>query len=194
MSTFDTNILDSGNVAYGVGDTIYTVVSTLSVSNFKQVPELSATYTSDFDVNYDIDETTFTSISTEMPTASATDQVVYNTGEFFSTSTAGVTHINFISAGTINGKNVVALAFNTLPNDLDSLEATTTVLSASDGVKFEVNDAYDGANIMFILEDRQGVPLTIDIALAETATQVLSAETQFANTPELRRLYNLGYI
>jgi len=194
MSTFNTNILDSGNVAYGVGDTIYTAISTLSSSNFAVTPALSSTYTSDFDIGYDIDSTDYTTITTAMPTASATDQAVYSTSAFFLSSVAGLTHVNFVSAGTIDGLAVTALAFNKLADDLDVLDSTSTVLSAVDGIKFEVNDAYDGAEMAFILENRSAVPFTVDIAGGESAGQTLSATTTFVNFPELRRLHNLGYI
>lgn len=210
--TYDTNVLNplltNPDVLYTsltsrYTSTFYTAQSTLSSSNFVKSTTLSgqsttvlgitpvvplSSYSIVPTVNLSVDQ--YTSLVTLQPTASANSSTtVYNTSAFFLAS-AGVTHVELISAGTINGQDVYGIAFNKRTPELTSLSATTTTLSAYSGVKFTVNNAYNGSQMAFILDDRSVYSFTVNTG---TANQSLTATT-LDTWPELRRLVVLGYL
>ena len=202
MSTYDTNVLKtslqnpinlavSNSVDYG--STFYTAQSTLSASNFAANTTLSATYTDPILIDDNISSASFVTITTAMATASAADHVVYATGAFFLSATGGVTHVTYLSGGSIGGVDVFGIAFNKLADDLDVLDYNTTKLSAFNGINFTVNDAYDGDEMAFILTDRTVRPFTVTTSFAQTKSQTISAASQ-DSVPEFRRLVCLGYM
>jgi len=99
------------------------------------------------------------------------------------------TDVDFISAGTVEGKNVLGIAFNKIPTLSGSSMVT---LSASTGVKFAVDSTYNNEQMGIILEDRS---MCLFTALTGTSgAQVLSPSSTDSTYPELRRLKALGYI
>ncbi len=99
------------------------------------------------------------------------------------------THVDFISAGTVEGKNVLGIAFNKIPTLSGSSMVT---LSASTGVKFAVNSTYNNKQMGVILEDRRVCLFTA--LTGASGGQVLSASTDDHSFEELRRLKALGYL
>lgn len=102
------------------------------------------------------------------------------------------THVDFISAGTVGGLNVKGIAFNAI--DTSSLAGSTVTLSASDGIKFAVDEAYDGEDLGFILENNSVSLFTATTAFGETGSQNLTAASTDHSYPELRRLVRQGMI
>lgn len=100
------------------------------------------------------------------------------------------THVDFVSAGTVEGKNVAGIAFN----KLDTLVGSMVTLSAYNGVKFKVDAAYNSSQMGVILEDRTVSLFTALTATGETASQNLTASSDDHSFEELRRLKALGYI
>jgi len=101
------------------------------------------------------------------------------------------THVDFVSAGTVEGKNVLGVAYN----KLDTLATANMVsLSASTGVKFSVNQSYNNQQMGIILEDRSICLFTALTARGETSSQSLTASSFDHSYEELRRLKTLGYI
>ena len=100
------------------------------------------------------------------------------------------THVDFVSAGTVEGKNVLGIAYNKLA----SLSGTMISLSASTGVKFRVNQAYNNQQMGVILQDRSVCLFTALTARGETSRQSLTASSFDHSYEELRRLKTLGYI
>lgn len=100
------------------------------------------------------------------------------------------THVDFVSAGTVEGKNVLGVAFN----KLDTLAGTMISLSAGAGVKFRVNQAYNNQQMGVILQDRSVCLFTALTASGETSRQNLTASSFTHSYEELRRLKTLGYI
>jgi len=123
-----------------------------------------------------------------MTSASAVDKSVHTTDTFFLTS-VGVTHVELISSGTVNGTTVYGIAFNKLTPELTSLSATTTTLSAFNGTKFVVNNAYDAKTMALILQDWSTYEFVVDISKAQTASQSLTAS--WSNVPEINRLHRI---
>jgi hypothetical protein len=101
------------------------------------------------------------------------------------------THVDFVSAGTVEGKNVLGVAFNRL-NTLAN--ATMVTLSASNGVKFRVNQSYNNQGMGIILQDRSVCLFTALTARGETSRQSVTASSFDHSYEELRRLKTLGYI
>jgi hypothetical protein len=99
------------------------------------------------------------------------------------------THVDFISAGTVEGKNVLGIAFNKLSTLAGGALAT---LSATNGVKFKVDTAYNNQEMGVILEDRRVCLFTA--LTGASGGQVLSASTDDHSFEELRRLKALGYL
>jgi len=205
MNIFDTNVLNASLATHvpssvNYGTTFYTSTSVLSSYNFTKNTSLSTTpyATAGIPANTNITAGAFTTICVAMPTtsgftAAGVHTITYPTQQFFLSATGGVTHVNFVSAGTINGQNVYGIAFNKLADSIDALNYNTTSLSAYSGVKFTVNNAYDGDEMAFILQNRTTVPFTATVSKAQTASQGLSSATQ-DSVPEVRRLVQLGFL
>ena len=203
MAIFDTNVINTSITDPGVlytsltsrfADTFFTTTSTISASNFSRNTTLSSIYTTDMTTGTNISNSAFTTIVTAMPTASANGTTaVYNTRSFFLTS-YGVTHVELISAGVVPGNtsSVYGIAFNKLSPELTSVSTNTTLLSVFNGIKLRVNNAYNGTTMSVLLQDRSTYEFVVDISRAQTSSQTLTAAS--SNTPELRRLYTLGYI
>lgn len=102
------------------------------------------------------------------------------------------THVDFVSAGTVEGKNVLGIAYN----KLDTLaDATMVTLSADLGVKFRVNRSYNNQQMGIILQDRSVCLFTALTARGETTRQGgLTASSFDHSYEEIRRLRTLGYI
>ena len=101
------------------------------------------------------------------------------------------THVDFVSAGTVEGKNVLGVAFN----KLDTLAGAMISLSAGAGVKFRVNQAYNNQQMGIILQDRSVCLFTALTARGETTRQGGLTASSFTHSyEELRRLKTLGYI
>jgi hypothetical protein len=107
------------------------------------------------------------------------------------------TDVDFISAGTVNGKNVLGIAFNELSTIVGAptaLAGNMVTLSASNGVKFAIDEAYNGQEMGVILEDRTVCLFTAATATGQTGPQTLGAASDSNSYAELRRLKALGYI
>lgn len=102
------------------------------------------------------------------------------------------THVDFISAGTVGGLNVKGIAFNAIATG--SLAGSMVALSAVDGVKFEVDEAYDGEDLAIIFEDNSISLFTAVTATGETGAQSLSSASTDNSFPELRRLVRQGMV
>ena len=203
MATFDTNVLNTAitdpDVLYTslisrFADTFFTTTSAISAANFLKVPTLSAVYSAGISINTNISDSAFTTIVTAMPTASAnSSKTPIDTRTIFLTS-VGVTHVEFISAGTVNGNGseVYGIAFNKLSPELTSVSTSTTLLSVYNGIKLSVNNAYNGTTMSVVLKDRSAYEFVVDISKAQTSGQSLTAAN--SDTPERRRLWTLGYI
>jgi hypothetical protein len=101
------------------------------------------------------------------------------------------THVDFVSAGTVEGKNVLGVAFN----KLDTLAGgTMATLSATDGVRFKVDTAYNNQGMGIILEDRSVCLFTAVTSFGITKSQNLTASSFDHSYEEIRRLRTLGYI
>lgn len=100
------------------------------------------------------------------------------------------TDVDFVSAGTVEGKNVLGIAFN----KVSTLVGSMVTLSATNGVKFSVDQAYNGQEMGVILEDRSVCLFTALTATGQTGTQNLTASSFDHSYEELRRLKTLGYI
>lgn len=100
------------------------------------------------------------------------------------------TDVDFISAGTVEGKNVLGIAFN----KVGTLVGTTVTLSAGNGVKFAVDQAYNNTQMGIILEDRSVCLFTALTSRGQTSGQSLTASDDDSSYAELRRLKALGYI
>jgi hypothetical protein len=101
------------------------------------------------------------------------------------------THVDFVSAGTVEGKNVLGVAYN----KLNTLVGTMVSLSAELGVKFRVDQAYNNQQMGIILQDRSVCLFTALTARGETTRQGgLTASSFDHSYEEIRRLKTLGYI
>lgn len=101
------------------------------------------------------------------------------------------THVDFVSAGTVEGKNVLGVAFN----KINTLNGTMVSLSADLGVKFRVDQAYNNQQMGIILQDRSVCLFTALTARGETTRQGgLTASSFNHSYEEIRRLRTLGYI
>ncbi len=98
------------------------------------------------------------------------------------------TDVDFVSAGTVEGKNVLGVAFN----KVSTLVGSMVTLSAAVGVKFSVDEAYNGQEMGVILEDRSVCLFTA--LTAATGAQTVGASSFDHSYEELRRLKTLGYI
>ena len=102
------------------------------------------------------------------------------------------THVDFISAGTIGGYNIKGIAFNAIA--AGSLAGSTVTLSATNGIKFAVDEAYDGEELGIILENNSVSLFTATTAFGETSSQNLTAASTDHSYPELRRLVRQGMV
>lgn len=100
------------------------------------------------------------------------------------------TDVDFVSAGTVEGKNVLGVAFN----KVSTLVGSMVTLSAAVGVKFSVDQAYNGQEMGIILEDRSVCLFTAATATGQTGPQTVGASSFDHSYEELRRLKALGYI
>ena len=101
------------------------------------------------------------------------------------------THVDFVSAGTVEGKNVLGVAYN----KLDTLTTANMItLSADSGVKFSVNQSYNNQEMGIILQDRSVCLFTALTSRGEASGQSLTASSFEHSYEELRRLKTLGYI
>jgi hypothetical protein len=100
------------------------------------------------------------------------------------------THVDFVSAGTVEGKNVLGVAYN----KLNTLVGTMVSLSADLGVKFSVDQAYNNQEMGIILQDRSVCLFTALTARGQTSRQGLTASSFDHSYEEIRRLKTLGYI
>lgn len=100
------------------------------------------------------------------------------------------TDVDFVSAGTVEGKDVLGIAFN----KASTLVGSMVTLSAYNGVKFSVDQAYNGTEMGVILSDRSVCLFTALTAKGQTSSQNLTASSTDHSYEELRRLKALGYI
>lgn len=101
------------------------------------------------------------------------------------------THVDFVSAGTVEGKNVLGVAFNKISTLAGGTMAT---LSATDGVRFKVDTAYNNQQMGIILQDRSVCLFTAVTSFGITKSQNLTASSFEHSYEELRRLKALGYV
>lgn len=208
MSNFNFNLLSavqtptnlSNSLSSMIPGSFYTCTSIVSAVNFSRNTTLSAIYTTNISVGNNITDTTYNTITAATLTLSSFSNGAGFTGvsavsTFFTAKQSNVPHVVINSIGTINGKTVVGLAFNKLPDDV-TLTTTplcaVTTLSAFNGNTFRVNAAYNLTEMAFILSDRSTSQFTCITARDGTSQQQLSANNFNGSYPEQRRLWNLN--
>lgn len=88
------------------------------------------------------------------------------------------------SFGTVDGKQVVAVLYNTLT----SPSSATVSLSASDGFVIRVSTSYNGEPIVLEYADRSTSLITVSTSLGLTARQTVGAPGLEYVSPNTRRL------
>ena len=96
------------------------------------------------------------------------------------------------SFGTVGGKQVVAVLYNTLTNPVTG----KTTLSAAYGFSITVSTSYNGQQIALEFADRSTSLVTLTTAFSTTTVQNVSAATfvDSGSSPRNRRLRLIGYI
>ena len=100
--------------------------------------------------------------------------------------------IDVRSFGTVGGKQVVAVLYNTIT----SPAAGKAILSAGNGFSIRTSTSYNSRQIALEYADRSTSLVTLTTSFGVTAVQSVSAAT-FLNaetSPRTRRLVLLGYI
>ena len=108
-------------------------------------------------------------------------------------STGTFKTVELLTVGTVAGKPVQGVIFNTLLSSAYSPASGTgtfATLSAAIGTTFRVDAAYNGQQMGILNTDDSTSLFTV---VTGTALQVLSAADWTASFPEVRRLVTLGY-
>ena len=108
-------------------------------------------------------------------------------------STGTYKTVQLLSVGTVAGKAVQGVIFNTLLSSAYSPASGTgtfATLSAFSGTTFRVDAAYNGQQMGILNVDDSTSLFTV---VTGTALQTVSAADWTASYPEIRRLIQLGY-
>jgi|GEM_PF-5629724 len=102
------------------------------------------------------------------------------------------THVLFISAGDIDGRNIKGVSFNAVEDS--ELSGDMITLSATQGIKFSVDAVYNTTEMGIILDDNSVTLFTATTGFQETKSQNLSSNSTNHSFPELRRLVRQGML
>jgi hypothetical protein len=108
----------------------------------------------------------------------------FNTVELLTVGTGPIT------SATLSAKQVRGIAFNALTSPASGAAGAFATLSAATGTTFRVNRAYNGSTFAVIYTDNSSALFT---CITGTAAQTLTANDFDSVTPEVRRLFVLGY-
>lgn len=120
------------------------------------------------------------------------DSTAYNPSLLGTSLSAVDNSIDVRSFGTVGGKQVVAVLYNTLTSPVTG-KAT---LSAGAGFSIRTSNSYNGQQIALEYADRSTSLVTLTTAFGTTTVQNVTAAT-FLNaevSPRTRRLVLLGYV
>ena len=95
-----------------------------------------------------------------------------------------------INNASLSAKQVRGIAFNALTSPASGALGAFATLSAATGTTFRVNRAYNGSTFAVIYTDNSS---TIFTCVTGTTAQTLSTNGFDSVTPEVRRLFVLGY-
>jgi len=99
--------------------------------------------------------------------------------------------VELLSVGTLGGKQVKGIAFNTLTSPASGNGVFTT-LSAFEGTTLRVDTAYRNAQMAVIFTDESSSLFTV-VTGAGTTLQSLTSNAFDTTYPNVRRLVQLGY-
>jgi len=120
------------------------------------------------------------------------DSTAYNPRLLGTSLSATDNSIDVRSFGTVGGKQVVAVLYNTIT----SPAASKAVLSAGNGFSIRTSTSYNARQIALEYADRSTSLVTLTTAFGTTTVQNVTAAT-FVNaevSPRTRRLLLLGYV
>jgi hypothetical protein len=120
------------------------------------------------------------------------NSTAYNPRLLGASLSAADNSIDVQSFGTISGRRVVAVLYNTVTSPV-ALKAT---LSAGSGFSIRVSQSYNNRQIALEYSDHSTSLVTLTTAFGTTTVQNVTAATNFNTevSPYLRRLRFLGYI
>lgn len=115
------------------------------------------------------------------------DATAYNPQLLNATLSASDASIVVNSFGTIDGKQVVAVLYNTLASPLSSV----VTLSAATDFSIRLSQSYNGQDIALEFADRTTSIVTVTTAFQGTKVQNVSAAGTEIVSPNTRRLWQL---
>jgi hypothetical protein len=120
------------------------------------------------------------------------DSTAYNPRLLGTSLSATDNSIDVRSFGTVGGKRVVAVLYNTVT----SPAAGKAILSAGNGFSIRVSTSFNTRQIALEYSDHSTSLVTLTTAFGTTTVQNVTAATNFNTevSPYLRRLRFLGYI
>jgi len=120
------------------------------------------------------------------------DSTAYNPRLLGTSLSAADNSIDVRSFGTLSGRRVVAVLYNTITNPA----AGKAILSAGNGFSIRVSTSYNARQIALEYSDHSTSLVTLTTAFGLTAVQSVSAANNFNTevSPYMRRLRFLGYI
>jgi hypothetical protein len=141
-----------------------------------------------------------------MPIISFTSQVLSAYGQSpsnlswsISGGSGGFNTVELLTVGTgpinnasLSAKQVRGIAFNALTSPASGAAGAFATLSAATGTTLRVNSAYNGSTFAVIYTDNSSTLFTCVTGTGTTA-QTLTANGFDSVTPEVRRLFVLGY-
>lgn len=121
------------------------------------------------------------------------DSTAYNPRLLGTSLSASDNSIDVRSFGTVGGRRVVAILYNTLTNPVT---ATKAILSAGNGFSIRTSASFNTRQIALEYSDHSTSLVTLTTAFGTTTVQNVTAATNFNTevSPYLRRLRFLGYI
>jgi hypothetical protein len=115
------------------------------------------------------------------------DATAYNPQPLNATLSASDNSIVVDSFGTVSGKRVVAVLYNSITNT----DATLVALSAAVGCNFRVSRSFQGQTIALEFPDRTSSIVTVTTAFGVSKVQNVSAADAENISPYIRRLWQL---
>jgi hypothetical protein len=115
------------------------------------------------------------------------DATAYNPQPLNATLSASDASIVVNSFGTVNGKQVVAVLYNSITNT----DTTKATLSAAFGCSITVSRSFQGQDIALEFPDRTSSIVTVTTAFGITKVQNVSAANTENVSPYIRRLWQL---
>lgn len=120
------------------------------------------------------------------------DSTAYNPSLLGTSLSAVDNSIDVKSFGTVGGKQVVAVLYNTLTTPVTG----KTTLSAAYGFSIRVSNSYNGQQIALEFADRSTSLVTLATAFGTSTVQNVTAATFLSAevSPYIRRMQLLGYV